>query len=137
MQNRKWDVIPVDGSMEAKRQAEAVKKMLEESDMRNDDSLTDAIDHLILAAFRGRSAVKPFFDKDGKLLFKKLNNWNVLEYNNTFYWNPSSEEVEWFDAGKPPMVKYLPKEEICYLNYSSPIDIPGLMIYLRQLVGED
>ena len=36
-----------------------------------------------------------------------------------------------------PHIKYLPKEEVCWLKDSMPIDIPGLMLYLRQLVGEE
>jgi hypothetical protein len=31
----------------------------------------------------------------------------------------------------------LPKSEVCYLLDDKPIDVPGLMIYLRQLVGEE
>lgn len=31
----------------------------------------------------------------------------------------------------------LPKDEVCWLEDSMPIDIPGLMLYLRQLVGEE
>ena len=135
--NRKWDIIPIVDSAEAKNQAEEVKNIFDDADTRNEDGLSEAIEHLVLAAFRGRSAVKPFFDEDGRLFFKKLNNWNVLEYNNVYYWNPSSEEVPWFDQEKTPQVAVIPKEEICALKYSSPIDIPGLMIYLRQLVGED
>ena len=137
MLNRKWDILPVGESAEAEKQAEEVKKLFEDADTRNEDGLSEAIEHLVLAAFRGRSAVKPFFDEDGRLFFKKLNNWNVLEYNNVYYWNPSSEEVPWFDQAKTPQVKVIPRDEICYLKYSSPIDVPGLMIYLRQLVGED
>ncbi|WP_407450936.1 DUF935 family protein [Fibrobacter sp.] len=75
--NRKWDLVPLDDSPEAKAQAEAVKKEFEKADTRNDDGLTDAIKHLAMAVFRGRSAVKPFFDDDG-LFFKKLQNWNFL-----------------------------------------------------------
>lgn len=82
-----------------------MKAVFLKADSRNEDGLTDAMKHLVLAAFRGRSVVKPFFDENGDLFFKKLNNWNVLEYNGHFYWNPSSEEVGWFDeAGKPPTV---------------------------------
>lgn len=136
--NREWDILPVDETPAAKKQAEDVKAVFQKADSRNDDGLTEAIKHLVLSAFRGRSAVKPFFDENGDLFFKKLNNWNVLEYNGHFYWNPSSEEVGWFDeAGKPPTVQFLPKEEICYLTDSMPIDVPGLMLYLRQLVGEE
>lgn len=129
--------MPEDDSPEAKKQAEQVKKMLQKSDMRNDDGLTEAMKHLSLAAFRGRSAIKPFFDKEGNIFFKKLENWNVLQYQGNFYWNPSSEQVGWFDTGTPVNVVPLPKEEICYVSNSMPIDVPGLMVYLRQLVGEE
>lgn len=36
--------------------------------------------------------MKPFV-KDGRLLLKKLDNWNFLSYNGKDYWNPSSEPV--------------------------------------------
>lgn len=135
--NRKWDILPVDESSEAKAQAEEVKKMFDKADMRNDDGLTEALKHLAMAAFRGRSAVKPFFTDDNQLMLKKLDNWNFLQYQNNFYWNPSSEQVGWFDADTPPQVQFLPKDEICYVVDSMPVDIPGLMVYLRQLVGEE
>lgn len=135
--NRQWDILPEDDSAEARNQADAVKKVFRRADRRNEDGLTEAMKHLVMSAFRGRSAVKPFFDQDGNLFFKKLNNWNVLRYNGRFYWNPSSEEVGWFDADTPPMVTPLPDSEICYLTNDMPIDVPGLMLYLRQLVGEE
>ena len=78
--NRKWDILPFDESNEAKAQAEAVKKMFEKADMRNDDGLTGALKHLAMAAFRGRSAVKPFFTEGNELMLKKLDNWNLLQY---------------------------------------------------------
>ena len=135
--NRKWDILPIENSAEAEKQTEEVKQKFTDADTRNEDGLSEAIEHLVLGAFRGRSVVKPFFDADKRLFFKKLNNWNVLEYNGTFYWNPSSEEVPWFDQEISQNIVVIPKDEICYLKYSSPIDVPGLMIYLRQLVGED
>lgn len=134
---REWDIVPVDESVSAKKQAEDVKRMLLASDMRNEDGLTEALKHLVMAAFRGRSVIKPFIDDNGELFFKKLNNWNVLEYNGNFFWNPSSQQVGWFDPTIPATVKRLPKDEICYLLDDKPIDVPGLMLYLRQLVGED
>lgn len=137
--NREWDIIPADDSAEAADQAKAVKKMFEEADSRNEDGLTEALKHLVMSSFRGRSAIKPFFTEDNELILKKLNNWNVLEYNNILYWNPSSEPTGWLDqqTALPPDVKYLPKDEICWLKDTMPIDIPGLMLYLRQLVGEE
>lgn len=92
-----------------------------------------------MAAFRGRAAIKPFFTDSNELMLKRLENWNVLEYNNNLYWNPSSEPTGWLDQDLqlPPNVKHLPKDEICWLKDTMPIDIPGLMLYLRQLVGEE
>lgn len=135
--NREWDIIPIDDTAEAKAQAKAVKRMFDKADSRNEDGLTDALKHLVMAAFRGRSAIKPFFTEDNQLMLKKLENWNLLEYNNILYWNPSSEPTGWLDEAKPATIKYLPKEEVCWLKDSMPIDIPGLMLYLRQLVGEE
>ena len=60
--NREWDIVPEDESAEAKAQAEAVKKVFMRADRRNEDGLTEAMKHLVMSAFRGRSAVKPFFD---------------------------------------------------------------------------
>ena len=135
--NRKWDILPIVDSPEAKAQAAKVKEMFLKADARNEDGLTEALKYLVLAAFRGRSAVKPFIE-DGELILKKLNNWNLLQYNGNLYWNPSSEEVGWFyDNEKPPLVIPLPKDEVCCISNSMPIDIPGLMLYLRQLVGEE
>lgn len=135
---REWDVVPVDGSDAAKRQADAVRKTFAEADSRNEDGLTDALKHLVMASFRGRSAVKPFFDGDGRLRLKRLQNWNFLEYGGNLYWNPSSEPTGWFDAGSiPPGVTPLPKDEVCWLDDDMPVDVPGLMVYLRQLVGEE
>lgn len=135
--NREWDVVAVDGSgSEGEKQAKQVKAMLADSDTRNDDGLTDAVRHLAMAAFRGRSVVKPFFDDYG-LFFKKLDNWNVLDAGGKLWWNPSSEPVGWLDQQIPPTVVELPYDEVCWLRNSQPIDIPGLMLYLRQLVGEE
>lgn len=59
---REWDVVPEDESSDAKKQAAEVKRTLQKCDMRNEDGLTDALKHLCMSAFRGRAAVKPFFD---------------------------------------------------------------------------
>ena len=72
--SRKWDILPIDESNEAKTQAEAVKKMFEKSDTRNIDGLTECLRHLGMAAFRGRSVVKPFINDNGELYFKNIEN---------------------------------------------------------------
>jgi len=107
--------------------------------MQNEDGLADALSHLVMSSFRGRAVLKPFFTEDGRMLLKKLDNWNVLEYNNVLYWNPSAEPTGWLDTSSSasPNITVLPKDEVCWLKSTMPIDIPGLMIYLRQLVGEE
>lgn len=93
--NRKWTIEPKDQSVAARKQAIEIQKMFDESDTRNEDGLTDALKWLVMSNFRGRAAVKPFFDEDG-LYFKKIQNWNLLEYQGKFYWNPSSQQTGWF-----------------------------------------
>ena len=134
--NRQWDVVPADDSAEAKAQADTVKKMFLKSDTRNLDGLTEAMRHLGIAAFRGRACVKPFFDDNGDLYFKKVQNWNTLEWNDKLYWNPDADQGISF-ADKMPDLQQLTDDEVCWLKDERPIDIPGLQVYLRQLVGEE
>ena len=136
--NRVWDILPLDESEGAKKQAEFIKKIFLECDTRNEDGLTDAIRHLCLGNFRGRSAIKPFFDKNNKLILKPLQNWNLLYYKNTFFWNPELIEIGWLsDTDYPIGIVELPKDEICYIINERPIDYAGILIYLRQTVGEE
>ena len=134
--NRQWDIVPADDSAEAKAQADTVKKMFLKSDTRNLDGLTEAMRHLGIAAFRGRSCVKPFFDENDDLYFKKVQNWNTLEWNDKLYWNPDADQGISF-ADKMPDLQQLTDDEVCWLKDERPIDIPGLQVYLRQLVGEE
>lgn len=50
----------MDNSSEAGTQAKLVQHMFEMCDTRNKDGLTEALRHLVMYTFRGRSAVKPF-----------------------------------------------------------------------------
>jgi hypothetical protein len=130
--------MPLDESQEAKKQAEIIKKLFLDCDTRNEDGLTDAIRHLCMSTFRGRAAIKPFFTDDDKLILKPLNNWNFLAFNNNLYWNPSCETIGWLNSNELPQgIVELPKDEVCYLINERPIDNCGLVIYLRQLVGEE
>ena len=90
--SRKWDILPIDDSAEAKAQAETVKKMFDKSDTLNIDGLTECLRHLGMAAFRGRSVVKPFINDNNELYFKNIENWNALTYNNRLYWNPDADQ---------------------------------------------
>lgn len=134
--NRKWDIVPIEPSDTAKAQAEAIKNMFLKSDTRNLDGLTEAIRHLGIASFRGRSCVKPFIDENGELYFKKVQNWNTLEWNDKLYWNPTADQGISF-AESIPDLEILTDDEVCWIKDERPIDIPGLQVYLRQLVGEE
>ena len=138
VQNRSWDIVPDDDSEDSMNQAKFVKSVFDKSDSMVEDNLTDAIRHLTLGTFRGRSAVKPFV-VDGKLIFKKLDNWNFIRYNNKNYWNPNSDMVNVEDESlfeKQGIVE-LPNDEICYVIDDKPLDWIGMTIYLRQLIGEE
>ena len=134
--NRQWSIERLDDSPESKNQQELVEKMFLQSDTRNTDGLTDCIRHLGLASFRGRSAVKPFINKDGQLYFKKIQNWNLLEYGGHLYWQPNPCM---YKCGSTIVneLEEVPESEICCVFDERPIDIPGILIYLRQLVGEE
>lgn len=134
--NRQWDILPLDDTDDAKNQAENVKKMFLKSDTRNLDGLTEALRHLGIASFRGRSCVKPFFDENGDLYFKKVQNWNTLEWNDKLYWNPTADQGISF-VDNDITLQELSDEEVCWIKDTRPIDIPGLQVYLRQLVGEE
>lgn len=130
---RKWKIVPIDEkSNESVQQAEEVQKIMDECDRLNEDGLTEAIRHLCMATFRGRSVLKPFIEK-GRLILKKLQNWNVLEYNGKLYWNPEVDIGHLPSDGK---LEEIPSGEVACIREDFPIDIPGIQIYLRQLVGE-
>jgi hypothetical protein len=124
-----WKVCGEDGKeTRASRKIEDIFKRNEEDE--DFDNIHSAIEHLSLYSFRGRSCVKPFFN-DGKLVLKKLNNWNILLHNNRFYFNPSSMPT----ADLNSLVE-VPSNEIAFCHTNRAIDLPGMLIYLRQLVGE-
>ena len=110
--------------------AEKIEKALRECDAKQAfDSVQNAIEHLALYSFRGRSCVKPFWGRDG-LRLKTLNNWNVLLKNNRLYWNPEAL------MAPGAQLQEIPEEEILFCTAKRAIDLPGILIYLRQNVGE-
>lgn len=133
--NRKWDILPLDNTDEARAQAEAVKTEFLKSDTRNTDGLTSALQSLVLGAFRGRACVKPFI-KDGSLSFVEVPTWNTLCWNKKLYWNPTASEQFTFAEGNPVGLDQLDEDEVCYVLYDRPIDLVGIDVYLKLLIGE-
>lgn len=121
----------VDGQEENESAAKRIEDVLRKNQSEEPfDNVSSAIEHLSLYSFRGRSCVKPFLN-DGKLTLKKLNNWNILLHNNKFYFNPSSMAT--VDLSQ---LEEVPSSEIVFCHTPRAIDLPGMLIYLRQLVGE-
>jgi hypothetical protein len=87
--NRGWNIVPLidgDESLETTTQKETLEKLLKKSDLKSGTGLTDAIRHLALYAFRGRSIVKPFIE-NGELEFTLLSNTNVVkDVYDKYYW---------------------------------------------------
>lgn len=133
--NRGWQVIPLDeddNSLETTNQIDRLTKLLKTSEYKTDGSLTNAIRHLALYAFRGRSCVKPFYT-DNALEFTCLNNVNVLKsIDNKYYWSNDNLLI----GDDFTSLVEIPAEEIVAITTDKPIDYPGLLVYLRQTIGE-
>lgn len=140
IQNRKWKISPLyPDSQQSVEQAEAVEDIFRRSDTKNLHGLTEAIRHLGMASFRGRSAVKPVA-MDGDLSFYNIENWNLLEWNGKLYFTPNASELNFLPATMdsiPNGVSQVPDGEVAWVSEERPIDIPGIEIYLRQTIGED
>ena len=115
---RAWDIVADDDTPEAKKQADKIRKLFQAAEAKNKDGLTSAFEHLVLGAFRGRAAVKCFYEDD-ELKFKLLDNWNVLEWNGNLYWNPTVDEAA---LPKDGQLQQIPDEEVIYTTYDRPID---------------
>lgn len=134
--DRKWKILPLDDSTQAKEQATEVQKVFNISNTYSHGSLDNALAHLELASFRGRSCVKPYFNDKGDLNFKKVENWYTLQCGDTLYWNPEMNQNIQFTDDSYTKLQVLSDSEVCWISNERPIDIPGFSIYLRQLVGE-
>ena len=98
IQNRRWKIAPLyPESKQSVEQAQAVEDIFRRSDTKNLHGLTEAIRHLGMASFRGRSAVKPVVT-DGELSFYNIENWNLLEWNGKLYFAPNASEFNFLPA---------------------------------------
>lgn len=126
--DRGWDIKPIDDQPTSIQQGEQLKKLLEQSENNVYTSFTDAIMKLAEYSFKGRSVVKPFI-QDGNISFQPIKNSNILiTPDDEFYWHEDVYNIN--------NSKQLDASQFIYLKSSQPIYYPGLIIYLRQLVGE-
>ena len=107
------------------------------SDTRNVDGLTEAIRNLCTASFYGRATTKPFISDDGELMFKNVNNCNTLAWNSRLYFNPECDQgIDFTGSSYKTQLQELTEDEVCFILDDRPICVPGIDIYLRQLIGE-
>jgi hypothetical protein len=135
--NRGWNIVPLidgDESLETTTQKETLEKLLKKSDLKSGTGLTDAIRHLALYAFRGRSIVKPFIE-NGELEFTLLSNTNVVkDVYDKYYWIENGNLF--FSSDDISKQTQIPEKEIIAISTKNAIDYPGLLVYLRQAIGE-
>lgn len=136
--NRGWKIVPIvegDESLATTNEMNRLEAMLKKSDLKSGTGLTDAIRHLGLYAFRGRSVVKPFVDKNDNLEFIPVENTNILRsvYGKYYWVEGDSIFTSIEDIAKQ---KEIPENEIIAISTNNPVDYPGLLVYLRQAIGE-
>lgn len=122
---RGWDDVL------AAEQAALLEAEYGRADMAN---LTDAVEHLASAMFRGFAHVAPVYQADGLGLegFEILDHWNFRRdlASGAWLWNPNGYAYSQVDLDP------IPRDELCSVVRSRHIDYPALSIYLRSALGE-
>ena len=125
---RGWEILPLNDNPNSIQQAKSLQAMLSQSENNVYTSFTDAIMKLAEYSFKGRSIIKPFIH-NGNIQFQHIKNANIISTpDNEFYWHEDVYNIN--------NSKQINPNELIYLKSPSPIYYPGLIIYLRQLVGE-
>jgi hypothetical protein len=98
-------------------------------------NLSDAVEHLSSAFFRGFAHAAPVWSADGReaLSFDLLDAWNFCRDigAGAWYWNPAGRAT-----GGTEGLAAIPADELVSLVRTRHIDYPALAIYLRIAVGE-
>lgn len=134
--NRGWKIVPLidgDESLETTNQKTRLEYILKKSDLTK-NGITDAIRHLGLYAFRGRSIVKPFLNEDDIEFIPVDNTHCVKDLKDNYYWIDDANLFLTPDDFSN--YKKIPETEIIAISTDKPIDYAGLLIYLRQSIGE-
>jgi phage gp29-like protein len=137
--SRDWDIKIVDASKVrgydetlADEQQGFLKVAYANAERGN---LTEAIEHLSSAFFRGYAHVRPLYSAgmDGLDGFDILDNWNFCRDHQTgaWYWNPSAQSCPSLSS-----VTEIPQGELVSVVRTKHIDYPAMEIYIRRALGD-
>ncbi len=94
-------------------------------------NLTEALEHLDLAFFRGFAHVQPIWDGEKVQTVVLLKSWNFLRtQDGTWWWNPECRETPF---GLEPIG---PEARLVTVTRRRAIDYPALAIHIRHALGE-
>ena len=98
-------------------------------------NLTEAMEHLSTAFFRGYAHARPLFSADMQGIdgFDILDNWNFCRdmQDGSWYWNPSAQSTPNLSE-----VKQIPAGELVSVVRTKHVDYPAMEIYIRRALGD-
>lgn len=95
------------------------------------DNLTEALEHLDLAFFRGFAHVQPIWDGERVRHVVLLKSWNFLrDPDGTWYWDPECRETP------NGLAAIGPDARLVTVTRRRAIDYPALSIHIRHALGE-
>ncbi len=126
-----WQIVKGRGHDDAAAEAQinAVERFID-----GIDNLSEAIEHLSLAFFRGFSHCLPVWTAEGYVAhIDKLNSWNFCRNveTGTWHWNEGADSIL-----EPWDLPAIPKCELITVERPRAIDYPALSIFLRHNLAE-
>ncbi|MBO7223798.1 MAG: DUF935 family protein, partial [Kiritimatiellae bacterium] len=126
-----WQIVKGRGHNDAAAEAQinAVERFID-----GIDNLSETIEHLSLAFFRGFSHCLPVWTAQGYVAhIDKLNSWNFCRNveTGTWHWNEGADSVL-----EPWDLPAIPKCELITVERPRAIDYPALSIFLRHNLAE-
>jgi phage gp29-like protein len=100
------------------------------------DNLDDALEHLVMARFRGFSHLQPWLSPDWSLEhLEPLPQWNMVRDGTrpAWAWNPAADGTSY---GSMPAASLLSPEDYILLTAKRPVNRIGLIKYVRSTLSE-
>lgn len=110
----------------AQEQYAAVREFIE-----GIENLTEAVEHLDLAFFRGFSFVQPLWEGGSVRKVELLNSWNFLRgRDGSWFWNPECRD------STDGLMELTYEHGLVSIERRRAIDYPAMQIYIRHALGE-